>query len=55
LEALGVTARRAYRPVFAGKTPGLPADLAIYRLKAAAETVSELSGFDGADDDDSQA
>ncbi|MGA8543639.1 MAG: adenylate/guanylate cyclase domain-containing protein [Mycobacterium sp.] len=55
LEALGVTAKRAHRPVFAGKTPGLPADLAIYRLKVKAETVRDLSGLDGADDDDSQA
>jgi class 3 adenylate cyclase len=55
LEALGVTAKRVHRPVFAGKMPGLPADLTIYRLKAAAETVRELSGLDRADEDDSQA
>jgi class 3 adenylate cyclase len=55
LDALGVTARRVKRPVFAGKTPGLPTDLAIYRLKAAAETVRDLTGLDGADDEDSQA
>jgi class 3 adenylate cyclase len=55
LEALGVTAKRMHRPVFAGKTPGLPADLGIYRLKATGETVRELSGFDGADEDASQA
>lgn len=55
LEVLGVTAKRVHRPVFAGKTPGLPADLAIYRLKAAAETVRDLSGLDAADDEDPQA
>jgi class 3 adenylate cyclase len=55
LEALGVTAKRAHRPVFAGKTPGLPADLAIYRLKAVSETVRDLSGFDSAEDEDPQA
>ena len=55
LDALGVTAKRVHRPVFAGKTPGLPTDLAIYRLKAAAETVRDLTGLDGADDEDSQA
>jgi class 3 adenylate cyclase len=33
LEAMGVVAKRARRPVFAGKTPGMPADLAIYRLR----------------------
>jgi hypothetical protein len=55
LEALGVTAKRAHRPVFAGKTPGLPADLAIYRLKAAAETVRDLSALESADDESPQA
>jgi class 3 adenylate cyclase len=55
LEALGVTAKRVHRSVFAGKMPGLPADLTIYRLKADAETVRELSGLDRADEDDSQA
>ena len=55
LEALGVTAKRVHRPVFAGKTPGLPADLAIYRLKAAAETVRDLSGSGNADDENPQA
>jgi class 3 adenylate cyclase len=55
LAALGVTAKRVHRPVFAGKTPGLPADLAIYRLKAAAETVRDLSGLDAAEDEGSQA
>ena len=55
LDALGVTAKRVHRPVFAGKTPGLPADLAIYRLKASAETVRDLSGLDNSDDDNPQA
>lgn len=55
LGALGVTAKRVHRGVFAGKTPGLPADLTIYRLKPAAQTDRDLSGLDGADDDDSQA
>jgi class 3 adenylate cyclase len=55
LEALGVTAKRVHRPVFAGKTPGLPDDLAIYRLKAAGETVSDLPGLNAADEDDPQA
>jgi class 3 adenylate cyclase len=55
LEALGVTARRVHRPVFAGKTPGLPADLAIYRLKSVGETVRDLSGLDKADDESPQA
>jgi class 3 adenylate cyclase len=55
LEALGVTAKRVHRPVFAGKTPGLPADLAIYRLKAVAEAVSDLSGLGNTDDENPQA
>ena len=55
LDALGVTARRVHRSVFAGKTPGLPTDLAIYRLKAAAETVRDLPGLDDADDENPQA
>ena len=55
LDVLGVTAKRVHRPVFAGKTPGMPADLAIYRLKAAAETVSDLSALDGPDDGNPQA
>jgi hypothetical protein len=52
---LGVVAKRAHRPVFAGKTPGLPPDLAIYRLRTARETVSDLSGVEGADDEDPEA
>jgi class 3 adenylate cyclase len=55
LAALGVVAKRAHRPVFAGKTPGLPPDLAIYRLRTARETVSDLSGVEGADDEDPEA
>lgn len=51
LDALGVAAKRVHRPVFAGKTPGLPPELAIYRLK----TVRDLSGTDDSADDDSQA
>jgi class 3 adenylate cyclase len=55
LDALGVTAKRVHRPVFAGKTPGLPTDLAIFRLRASAETVRDLPGLDNSDDDNSQA
>jgi class 3 adenylate cyclase len=55
LDALGITARRVHRPMFAGKTPGLPAHLAIYRLKADRETVSDLTGGDSSDDENSQA
>jgi hypothetical protein len=55
LDDLGVVAKRAHRPVFAGKTPGLPPDLAIYRLKTVRETVSDFSGFDNADDPDLEA
>ncbi len=44
LDALGVVAKRVHRPVFAAKTPGLPPDLAIYRLK----TVREFPGTDDA-------
>ena len=42
LEALGVSAKRAHRQVFAAKPTGLPADLAIYRLKPARETARDL-------------
>jgi class 3 adenylate cyclase len=55
LDALGVTAKRVHRPVFAGKTPGLPTDLAIYRLKATGETARDLSGFESADEENPQA
>ena len=33
LDALGIVAKRARKPVFAGKTAGIPADLGIYRLE----------------------
>jgi class 3 adenylate cyclase len=55
LDALGVAAKRVHRPVFSGKTPGLPADLAIYRLKASRETGRDLAGLDSPDDESSQA
>ncbi|ORV18342.1 adenylate/guanylate cyclase domain-containing protein [Mycobacterium celatum] len=51
LDALGVVAKRMHRPMFGAKTPGLPPDLAIYRLK----TARDLSGADEASDDDPQA
>jgi class 3 adenylate cyclase len=53
LDALGVVAKRARRPVFTHKAGGIPADLAIYRLKTlreltasaeAAETIRRHSG-----------
>lgn len=44
LDALGVVAKRARKPVFAHKTAGVPADLGIYRLK----TLRELTAFDHA-------
>ncbi|MBO0880836.1 MAG: adenylate/guanylate cyclase domain-containing protein, partial [Mycobacterium sp.] len=44
LASLGVVAKRAPRPVFAAKTPGLPPELAIYRLKAVRETIRDLPG-----------
>ncbi|OQZ88708.1 adenylate/guanylate cyclase domain-containing protein [Mycobacterium alsense] len=43
LDALGIVAKRARKPVFAGKTAGVPADLGIYRLK----TLKELTALDG--------
>lgn len=46
LDALGIVAKRARRPVFAGKTAGIPSDLGIYRLK----TLRELTAFDHADE-----
>jgi len=55
LDVLGVTAKRVHRSVFAAKTPGLPADLAIYRLKTSGGTISELSGSDSPDDDGPEA
>jgi class 3 adenylate cyclase len=42
LDALGVVAKRARKPVFAPKITGIPADLAIYRLK----TLRELTASD---------
>jgi class 3 adenylate cyclase len=33
LDAMGAVAKRARKPVFSAKVPGLPADLAIYRLE----------------------
>jgi class 3 adenylate cyclase len=42
LDALGIVAKRARKPVFAGKTAGIPADLGIYRLKS----LRELTAFD---------
>jgi class 3 adenylate cyclase len=42
LDALGVVAKRARKPVFAGKTAGVPPDLAIYRLR----TLRELTASD---------
>jgi class 3 adenylate cyclase len=42
LDAFGVVAKRARKPVFAAKTAGVPADLAIYRLR----TLKELTASD---------
>jgi class 3 adenylate cyclase len=42
LDALGVEAKRARKPVFAPKPAGIPSDLAIYRLK----TLKDLTGSD---------
>ena len=42
LDALGIVAKRARKPVFAGKTAGVPPDLGIYRLK----TLRELTALD---------
>jgi class 3 adenylate cyclase len=46
LEALGVVAKRARKPVFAPKTTGVPTDLGIYRLR----TLKELTGPDHTSD-----
>jgi class 3 adenylate cyclase len=51
LDALGVVARRTRRPVFASKVTGIPADLAIYRLR----TRRELTAGDQPDETDSEA
>jgi hypothetical protein len=55
LVTLGVAAKRVHWPVFAGKPAGHPPDLAIYRLKPARESVSDLSGLENADDETPQA
>ena len=55
LVTLGVSAKRVHWPVFSGKPAGLPADLAIYRLKRTRDTVSDLSASDNPDDDDPHA
>ena len=55
LVTLGVAAKRVHWPVFAGKPAGLPPDLAIYRLKPARESVSDLSALESADDESPQA
>jgi class 3 adenylate cyclase len=46
LDALGVVAKRARRPMFASKLTGIPPDLAIYRLK----TGRELTASDNTDE-----
>ena len=46
LDALGVVAKRARKPVFAHKPAGMPANLAIYRLK----TRRELTATDDTDE-----
>ncbi|MDT5222249.1 MAG: hypothetical protein QOF15_4354 [Mycobacterium sp.] len=46
LDELGVTAKRARRPMFASKLTGIPPDLTIYRLK----TGRELSASDNTDE-----
>jgi class 3 adenylate cyclase len=38
LDELGVTARRARKPMFSSKLTGIPPDLAIYRLKSGRES-----------------
>lgn len=55
LVTLGVVAKRVHWSVFGSKPAGLPADLAIYRLKRSRETVSDLSGSDNPDEDGPQA
>jgi len=47
-ESLGVTAKRLRRQVFTAKQDGVPADLAMYRLKTARQ-------LPGGDDDDERA
>ncbi|MFV0495578.1 adenylate/guanylate cyclase domain-containing protein [Mycobacterium sp.] len=43
LEAMGVTAGRARRPVFSSKVTGIPPDLQIYRIKNAGESPTGAS------------
>jgi class 3 adenylate cyclase len=42
LDALGVVAKRARKPVFASKLTGIPPDLAIYRLKTRREFLTSV-------------
>jgi class 3 adenylate cyclase len=42
LDALGIVAKRARKPMFTQKPAGIPADLAIYRIK----TLRELTASD---------
>lgn len=51
LDELGVTARRARRPMFSSKLTGIPPDLAIYRLK----TGRDLSAGDNTDETNARA
>ncbi|WP_322861100.1 adenylate/guanylate cyclase domain-containing protein [Mycobacterium europaeum] len=44
LDAMGVVAKRARKPVFSGKTTGVPADLAIYRLRTHRELTAPDHG-----------
>jgi class 3 adenylate cyclase len=46
LDALGVVAKRARRPVFASKLTGIPPDLAIYRLKTRREFLPAVETFE---------
>jgi hypothetical protein len=55
LAGLGVVAKRTPRPLFAAKIPGLPPELAIYRLKVVGETARDLSGSDGLEDQNPRA
>ncbi len=50
LDALGIVAKRVRKPVFAHKSAGIPADLAIYRLK----TLKELTATDDTAETNSQ-
>ena len=46
LDALGVVAKRARRPVFASKLTGIPADLAIYRLRTRREFLHDVEAVE---------